>query len=246
MAIIILQHSDNGGPGRLGATLRDHGYALSVRRPDLNPVGSARGLPGDLDDVHGLVILGGAQNVTDIGQYPWMQAEVALIKSAHERQLPIIGICLGAQLIAHSLGGQVAPREKPAVGFYPTSVTVPGQTETMMSGIPWEHPGLYSCGQEVKAAPAGAMVLATTRTTKVAAYRVGVRTYGFMSHFECDRPMIEGLFRASNGMLAGAGTTASELAVQADQLYPAFARAADRLSLNLATYLFPLSRRASA
>src|SRR5262245_9817091 len=186
--ILVLQHSDKGSPGRLGATLRDHGFKLDIRRPDL---GNA--LPPDLDDVEGIVILGGPQNVTDIDKYPWMQTEAAYLKLAHAAHLPVIGICLGAQLIAHALGGKVTPREKPSIGFYPVNITVPGQTETIMAGIPWDHPQLFSCGQQVATAPPGATVLAGTKTTPIQAYKVGLRTYGFLYHFECDRAAVDDL-----------------------------------------------------
>ncbi len=243
MAIIAFQHSDKGGPGRLGATLRDHGFKLDIRRPDL---ANGKGVPPDLDDVEGIVILGGPQNVTDIEKYPWMQAEVALIKAAHAAELPIIGICLGAQMIAHALGGKVAPREKPAIGFYPVNITVPGQTETMMAGIPWEHPQVFSCGQAVATLPPGAVLLAGTKTIPVQAYRVGLRTFGFLYHFECDRGGIDELMKECKRGMEVCGTTTGEVKVQADQQYANFARVSDRLCVNLATFCFPLERRISA
>ncbi|MDX2131765.1 MAG: type 1 glutamine amidotransferase [Planctomycetota bacterium] len=246
MNIVVLQHSDLGRPGRLGATLRDHGFRLDIRRPDLHPPGSPRGVPGDLDNVHGLVLLGGPQNVTDIANYPWMQAEAALIRRAHERAVPLIGICLGAQLIAHALGGVVAPREKPALGMYPLSISTAGQTDVLLAGIAWSSPQFFTCGQEVRTPPAGATLLASARGTPHAMFRVGLRTFASLAHFECDRPMLDAFLASGRGMLPGAGITESEVRVQLDQEYEAYARLSDRLCVNLATYLFPASIRLTA
>jgi GMP synthase (glutamine-hydrolysing) len=243
MAILVLQHSDKGTPGRLGATLRDNGFKLDIRRPDLP---NAPGIPPDLDNVEGIIVLGGNQNVTDIDKHPWMQQEAAYIKRAHAAELPIIGICLGAQLIAHALGGKVTPRDKPAIGFYPVNITVPGQTDTIMSGIPWDHPQLFSCGQQVKDLPPGATLLAGTKTTPNQAFKAGLRTYAFLYHFECDRPGVDDLMKDCKRGMEYCGVTPSEVKVQADQQYPTFARVSDRLCLNLATYCFPLMRRMSA
>lgn len=246
MPIVILQHSELGGPGRLGATLRDHGFRLDFRRPDVHPVGSSLGLPGDLDGVQGLVILGGPQNVTDIAKFPWMEAEAGLIRAAHARELPVIGICLGAQLIAHALGGRVAAREKPVIGFDQMSLNPAGQTETMLSGLAWDHPQLFSCGQEIAQLPPGAVLLASTRGNRNVVFKAGVRTYGFVCHFECDRPMADALMAASQGDMPRAGVTPGEVKVQADQWYAMYARQSDRLCVNVATYGFPLQRRLRA
>ncbi|CAG0968488.1 GMP synthase [glutamine-hydrolyzing] [Phycisphaerales bacterium] len=246
MSIIVFQHSDIGGPGRLGATLRDHGFRLDVRRPDLHGVGTTGGVPVDLDNVHGLIILGGPQNVTDLAKFPWMQAEVAMIKEAHARELPIIGICLGAQMIAHALGGEVVPRDKPAVGFYPMLINTTGQVEPLLAGIAWDSPQLFTCGQEVKTLPQGATLLASNRNTRHVIFKTGLRTFASIAHFECDRPMVEALMASSKGMLPSAGITESEIKVQIDQLYSNYARLSDRLCVNLATLLFPVARRLSA
>jgi len=241
MSIIVFQHSQIGTPGRLGMTLRDHGFDLDIRRPDLkDPV------PTDLDDVHGLVILGGPQNVTDIAALPWMQQEAGLIRAATEAGLPVIGICLGAQLIAHSLGGQIAPREKPAIGFSMLHLNPAGQTETMLAGVAWDHPQPFSCGQEIKQLPPGAQLLASADGVKHAIFRSRLRTYGFINHFECDREMITTLMKDSERDMAAAGTTPGGVAADADRLYALYARQSDRLCVNIATFAFPLSRRMSA
>lgn len=239
MAILILQHSDIVGPGRLGVTLRDHGFRMDIRRPDRgDPV------PADLDGIEGLVVLGGAMNVTDIGLYGWMQAEASLIKMAHAKQLPVIGICLGAQLIAHALGGTVAAKEgTPDLGFFPMSINTMGQTETLLAGMPWTHHQLFSCGQQVTQLPPGAMLLASTATTKNACFKAGIRTFGALFHFECDRPMTSALLGGDASFLTKTGKTVGDLEAEADKHYANFARVADRLTLNLVSTLFPQSRR---
>lgn len=197
----------------------------------------------DLDNVHGLIFLGGPQNVTDIARHEWMQREVDLIKLAQARELPIIGICLGCQLIGHALGGTVENREKSAVGFYPVSHTVPGQTEPVLAGMNWNHHQYFSCGQEVKTLPPGAALLVTSKHTKNVAFRIGLRTFAIQYHFECDRALIENINAHSKEDMVGAGITEGELRVQLDQYYDAFSRLSDRLCVNLATLCFPTTKR---
>jgi GMP synthase (glutamine-hydrolysing) len=242
MNIIVLQHSDHGHAGRLAATLRDHGFRLDTRRPDLHPVGSRGGLPGDLDNVHGLVVLGGPQMVTDIGKYEWMQREAAYIAAAHARALPIIGICLGAQLIAHALGGSVAPGAKPMLGMYPLTINTTGQTEPLLAGVSWTSPQFFTCSQEVKALPPGATLLASAPGRVNAVFKVGLRTFASMAHFECDRGMLDAFLTEGRGLLPGAGLAEGEVRVQFDQQYETYARLSDRVCVNLATLLFPASR----
>ncbi len=239
--ILVLQHSDIGHAGRLAATLRDHGFRLHTLRPD-----KGQPLPPDLDNIEGIVLLGGPQNVTDIDKHPWMQQEAALIRAAHARELPVIGICLGAQLIAHALGGKVTPREKPAVGFYPMGLTAAGQTEPMLAGVPWAHLQVFSCGQEVSQLPPGAALLSGTKQIATQVFRAGFRTFGFLCHFECDKPMTEALMSECRGQMESCGTTPGEVKVQIDHEYDRYARVSDRLCVNLATLCFPLQRKISA
>src|SRR5690606_32196483 len=172
--ILVIQHGKAQLPGRLGLTLRDHGFRLDVRKVALPPEQGGKPLPPDLDNVHGIVSLGGPQHVDE--PHPWMEQEKELIRAAHERQLPVIGICLGQQLIAQALGGEVARMETPEVGFHDLSLTFAGQTETILAGIPWESPQFFSHGYAVTKAPPEAAVLAKTALSPNAVFRVGLRT----------------------------------------------------------------------
>jgi len=240
--ILVFQHSEIGTPGRLGLTLRDHGFHLDIRRLDLPTSEGGAPLPPDLDNVHGVVSLGGPQNVGD--PEPWLEAEADLLRRAHEAELPVVGICLGAQLIAHALGGTVEPMERPEIGFHEVHVEVPGQTDTIMAGIPWTSRQFCHHGQSVTAAPEGATVLARSAACPIQAFRAGIRTFAFQYHFEATHPMIESLagHPASRELNERAGLGLEEILAQRDRHYDRFATIADRLCVNLATYEFPFAR----
>jgi GMP synthase-like glutamine amidotransferase len=246
MAIIVLQHSPSDPPARLGATLRDHGFKLDVRRLDL--VGAA-GVPVDFDNVHGVISMGGEQNVGE--DHAWMTPELDYLRKAHALQIPVIGICLGAQMIAAALGGKVGPlgdgsKKTVEWGFTKVSLGTFGQLDTVLAGIAWDSYQFEAHGQEVKQLPPDSTVLASSAACKVQAFRAGLRTYGFQYHFECDRAMIDEFTGRSAASLAAAGLTAGDIAAQADRHYEMFGRLSERLCVNLATYLFPLMRKMSA
>ena len=236
MPIIVLQHSDQSVLGRLGATLRDNAHRLDVRRVDKDP----GAVPVDLDDVTGVVSLGGPQNVGD--PHDWMNAELEFIRRAHEREIPVIGVCLGAQLVAHALGGAVAPMPKPSIGFEPVDVLVPGQTDSMLAGVPWNHRTFQFHAQAITEAPPGATVLASSDAAPVQIFRAGLRTYGFQMHLEADRPIITNFCKTHSQSLVAADLSHEAIEQQADEHYDRFALVADRLCVNLATLCFPFER----
>lgn len=235
--ILVLQHSSYG-PGRLGMTLRDHGFHLDTRRVDRHSDQSPT-LPSDLDNIHGLVILGGPQSVA--APEPWMDPEMALIRAAHEAQLPVIGICLGHQLIAQALGGTVAPMDKPELGFPEIEVLVPGQTHAILAGVPWQTRLCQDHAQQVTELPEGATLLMSSPACKVQAFAAGLRTFGFQFHFEATRAMIATMHTESSKSLKALGMTLDDLGTQVTEHYDRFAVVADRLCLNLLTNAFPIA-----
>lgn len=238
MAIIVFQHSEIGRPGRLGLTLRDHGYKLDIRRLDLSGSGG-RGIPSDFDDIDGVVSLGGPQHVG--GPEPWLKKEIEFLREAHARELPVVGICLGHQLLGAALGAEVGLMEKPEAGLRPVDLSFAGQTDTMLAGVAWRSPQFHLHSYEVKGVPPEATLLASSAACKTQAFRAGLRTYGFQFHFECDRAMIEEYGRDSKADLNRAGVTTDELGRQCDESYEMFARLGERLCLNIAACLMPRS-----
>lgn len=234
--IVVLQHGPSQTPGRLGMTLRDHGFKLDIRRVDLPADQGGAPVPGDLDNVHGVISLGGVQNVGD--PHPWMAKELEFLKAAHDAQLPLYGICLGCQLIAKALGGEVGKMDAPEAGFCPVDIQVPGQTNPILAGMPWRHHQFQTHACEVKSLPAGATLLASSDACKVQAFTAGVRTYAFQFHMELDRPAIDTFANEQSGLFADAHLDTNVISDQADAHYEMFARVNNRLALNIATYGF--------
>lgn len=245
MAILIFQHTPTEHAGRLALTLRDHARRLDVRRFDLPESRANPHVPTDFDDVEGVISLGGPMNVGD--DLPWMSRQMEFLAAAHKRNLPVVGVCLGAQMIARALGGEVRPMaDGPEWGMADVTQFPVANTETILAGVPWAAPQFHAHGQEVATPPPGATVLQHSARCKVQSFRVGLRTYGFQYHFECDLAMIEDFLFAGDPQMAAAGIDPEQAMQEARLQYEMFARTSDRLCVNLASYLFPVSRAISA
>lgn len=232
MAITVFQHDERGKPGRLGLTLRDHAFKLDIRRLDKgDPV------PPDFDGVDAVISLGAKANL-DAG-HAWIEKEADFIREAHQRSLPVIGLCFGAQMIAHALGGTVAPMQRPEIGFVDVDLLPTAHTDTILSGIAWKSPQFQSHQQEITELPPGAVHLARSQTCEHQAFKAGMRTYAFQYHFEADRTAIDTYIREEQTALHHVGLTTAEFNNDAERKYETFARLADRLSVNIATYLIP-------
>lgn len=237
MPTVILQHSPTDGPGRLGDALRRLGHKMDIRRIDLH---GPSALPTDTDEIDALIILGGPQNVSE--DHPWIKPELDLIRAAHAQRLPIVGICLGHQLIAHALGGEVAPAATPEFGLVKVSQHPIANTDTILAGVPWITHQFQTHAQEVAKAPPDATVLQFSKDCKVQSFRCGLRTYGFQYHFEYSSQAIDSAIKGSFGqsVMAKLGLSAEQVRAQAAEHAETFARIADRLSGNIAAYMLPL------
>lgn len=236
MSILVLEHHPLETSGVLGKTLRDHGQRLRVIHLD-------RGgqLPPDLDDVEGIVIMGGPQNVDETEKYPWLEGEMQLIRDAREKNLPMVGICLGAQLIAKALGGEVAPMASPQGGYGMVRLSMPKFVDPVMQGIRWQFPVFHLHGQEVTKLPPEGVPLCSDDTCKIQAYRVGLNIYCFQYHFEADAQMIDAFYGFD--LMKQLGLDAQTIAAQKDAHAKEYTRLGQRLSENIAILLMPVDRQ---
>ncbi|MEM6260372.1 MAG: type 1 glutamine amidotransferase [Planctomycetota bacterium] len=240
MAILIFEHDDLDSSQRLGETLSDHGHKLDVRL-----LHKGDGLPPDLDNVDGVVSMGGPQDTDEIDQHAWMAGEIAMIKEAHERGIPVLGVCLGCQLIAVALGGEVTRMETPELGMASTTLSFFGSTDPILTGLPWNATAMHAHGCEVTKAPPGGTPapLVSSKGCKVQAFKVGLTTYGFQYHFEWDKERCMDIIEHNGKWIETIGTTGEELRQGVEQHYDMYRHLGDRLCKTIADRLFPLDKR---
>ena len=240
MAILILEHNDLDAAERLGEVLRDHGHHLDIVR-----LHHGDPLPPDLDNIDGLISMGGPQNVDEIDQHAWMQGEIDLIKQAHDSGRPVLGVCLGAQFIAHALGGEVTKMEAPEMGMAKVTESFFGQNDPLLAGLPWNTFQMHAHGCEVTKTPPGGTPapLSSSAGCKVQCFRVGLTTYGIQYHFEWKKERCLGLIDAKKDWREQTGQSADELKQGVEDHYDLYRHLGDRLCKNICDLLFPLDNR---
>ncbi|MEM7681991.1 MAG: type 1 glutamine amidotransferase [Planctomycetota bacterium] len=240
MAILVLEHHPLDSSCRLGEVLRDHGHRLHTVR-----LHASEALPPDLDNLDGVVVMGGPMNTDEADKHPWMTPEIDLIRQAHEAGLPTVGVCLGAQLLAVALGGEVGKMDTPEVGLGPVKMSFFGTVDPLLAGLPWTMPVAHAHGCEVTRAPAGGTPapLQSSDACKVQAFKVGMTTYGFQYHFEWTRQRIHDFVDHFADWVVRSGKPIEQLHDEADAGYAMYRQLGDRLCQNLADRLFVLERR---
>ncbi|MDO6775138.1 MULTISPECIES: type 1 glutamine amidotransferase [unclassified Shewanella] len=132
LSLAVIQHHTAEGPGRIQDWCDHHGHQLSCF------MAPADVLP-KLTDFDGLIILGGPTDVVE--NPPWMQAELSLITDAIKIDMPILAICLGAQLLATTLGARIYPSEKPELGWLEIELTKEAVTTGKLVVPQWHFYG---------------------------------------------------------------------------------------------------------
>lgn len=238
MSTLIIEHSDQTGADRLAVTLRDLGHRLQFAR-----LHHGDSLPADLAEVDAIITCGGPQDPFD-DSIEWMADELDLLRRADALQLPVVGICLGSQLLARALGGAVAKMPGGIeFGWHRVALNPIGREDPVFAGIGWETMQFEHHSCEVTELPPDARLLASSETCKVQVWARGLRTYGIQYHPEIHRERIDVWVDDEPEVLEQAGITREELARQTDEQWDTFARLGERLFEAIALLLMPVDRR---
>ncbi len=181
MAILVLQHCPVTPVGIVGETLAARGAALDIRMPH-----HGGALPASPADFDGLVVLGGPMHAGDDEGYPAFPAMLELIRGFHRQARPVLGVCLGAQLIARAFGGGVWPFGGLEIGYLPVRLTPAGRRDPLLKELAPEQ-RLMQLHEDSFDMPTGAVRLMSNGTCANQALRIGRTTYGFQFHFEVTR-----------------------------------------------------------
>lgn len=176
--------------------------------------------PPSVEDVAGVVSLGGDMNVDQVDVYPYLAEERAYLRDAVDRDVPVLGICLGGQLLARAVGAAVTRAPTPELGFVPVELTAAGRADAVLSTLR-EGDRLFQWHVDTFEVPSGATLLATGRDVPNQAFRAGERAWGVQFHPEVTAEELEEWFEAVPDVEGTYGRTKDEVRGEIERDLPA-------------------------
>ena len=192
--LLVFQHVASEPLGHLDPLLRASGcrirYVNFGREPHAEP---------DVRRYDGLVVLGGPMNVDQAHLFPHLRTEVAAIRAAVLADKPVLGICLGGQLLAEAMGGRVHPNPVPEIGWYRLHTRPAAHEDLLFRHFERVPRYVFQWHAYTFQPPPGAVPLAWTRSCRNQAYRLGDRAWGLQFHLEAHAPLIQRWLHTSGG-----------------------------------------------
>lgn len=179
MKFLVFQHIPVEHPGVLREFWKEEGIEYDAVELD-----EGDSIPESFDPYSALVVMGGPMDVWEEGEHPWLVPEKnAIRKWVRESGRPFLGICLGHQLLADAMGGEVGPGES-EVGLAGITLTPAGREDPLLAGSPAEPKCFQWHSAEVKRLPPDSEILAGNDACGIQAFRLGDSAYGFQYHVE--------------------------------------------------------------
>jgi GMP synthase (glutamine-hydrolysing) len=186
--VLAVIHGDEARSGIFGPAAEARGHAIEEWS-----VGSGSPPPRPLDHYGAVIVFGGAMHADQDHLHPWLHDETLLLQELLDRHVPLLGVCLGAQLIARAAGGRVSRMREPEVGWYPVELTGQGSRDPVFASLPARFDA-FQWHFYTYELPPGAVELARSPVC-TQAFRLGDAAWGVQFHPEVKLAQIEGWSR---------------------------------------------------
>jgi GMP synthase (glutamine-hydrolysing) len=202
--VLAVQHVAVEPPSLVATALLGDGVSVEVVHP-------YRGekVPAAATGLDGLVVMGGPMGVYEAERHPHLRDELRLLESALGRGLPVLGVCLGSQLLASALGARVEKGPAKEIGWYPVTLEPPAREDPLFAPLPGSFHALHWHG-DVFELPRGAVRLARSERTANQAFRHG-KAWGLLFHAEASARQVAEMAAAFEAELEEAGATSDAI-----------------------------------
>lgn len=227
--ILILQNVDNEGPGTLGEFLVNRQWdtktiELYDQSSSFSPLLEWKEAADMVSGIDAIVIMGGPMNVYEEHKHPFLVQEQMFLKKAVQNHIPILGICLGAQLLAKILGGRIAKSPAREIGWYTVQLTDSGINDPLFAGLCPEL-DVFQWHEDMFYVPMYGTLLAASEQCPFQAFRYNNNVYGLQFHIEVTEKEIYDWTDAGSRrdrMLSDYGEVKEKFNAAAQQIYKNF------------------------
>ena len=188
MRVAIVENTSITHHGQVGVALHEAAAVIDLWKP-----WSGQALPA-APDADALIVFGGEQAATDDHTHPYLPDLARLMAAYTQADKPVLGICLGGQLLARAYGAENHLGTAPEFGWVDVTLTDEGRADPVLSQVPQTFP-IFQWHTDTFTLPEGAVHLAQSSTARHQAFRLGRATYGTQFHFEASRAVVADWYR---------------------------------------------------